>query len=1131
MTNAVRIALLLMLGSLAACAASLAAEEPPALTPDHAFDALRTWQDGQSHVPLNVLEEYVGRAGAEPAARAKAAERLAAILADPKATPAARKVVCHLLPMVASDAQVPVLAMLLDDPQAADLARGVLETIPGEASAEVLRAALARQKGDALAGVINSLGKRRDAASVPAIAKFTRDADAKVAAAAMRALGNIGTVDAAEVIVAGRYPAGLVATAQDAALRCAQGLAASGATDRAAAICESLTEAPGSPRVFAAAMACLAEVRPQAALPLVMQAMRSDDPLLRGTAASLARTMTLPAVTAALVAEMEKAEPAAQVVIVEALAARGDRAAGPAVARLLDSKDAAVRLAAVAAMGSLGDAACVERLVRLAAEQGPAQAPARVALARLAAPEVDVRLIALAAKGDPALRAEAIRAVAERRSPGAGKVLTDAAGDADESVRVAAVNALAVAGASDAYPRLIQMLVAAASPRDGEALEKAVIAVGGRMAAPSDRSGPAVAAMKSAPAKAKPALLRVLAAAGGQEALGVVRAGLKDTDAAVREAAVRALAAWPDEAAAGDLLALARDAESPTHRALALRGYLRLAAAVKDEAARVKMLDQVRPVAKTADGKRMLLAGLAGSPSAAALEMAFSFLGDAEVRAEASAAVLSICRAMGPRQRAAVRSALAKFKAAAQDKAAAGQADSLVAEAMKSPSAKSDSKALQHDEGRSEIYKKELVKRAPAGYRLAAYLDCGPDTEDGAKGGPVLEGVSGAPWAWPGSEAAAPERFGTIAYDGAKVAFRATGLGPRRSYAVGFTWWDYDQGTRCQSVWMAAGKGAKATQALDKTKLPSGVAKEPPQEKLVAVPRELYADGSLLIEFRREAEVNAVVSEIWLWESEADGAPPPVAPVAAAPAANPEPQEAPRGPPDFKLTPGKPEPGRTTRILIVTGMEHAAHNWRQTVPLLAEELSKDPRLLVDVSENAAILGSPKIADYAAIVLNFMNPAPFDLGPKGRENLRQYVEGGRGLMLVHFACGAFQEWPEFRDLVARVWDPKLRAHDPRGPFRVEITDARHPITEGLKALDADDELYTCLAGERPIEVLAKATSKVDKKEYPMAFVAPAGKGRVFQCLLGHDVKAMQMPGVGELYRRGCAWAAGLPPVAK
>jgi len=250
---------------------------------------------------------------------------------------------------------------------------------------------------------------------------------------------------------------------------------------------------------------------------------------------------------------------------------------------------------------------------------------------------------------------------------------------------------------------------------------------------------------------------------------------------------------------------------------------------------------------------------------------------------------------------------------------------------------------------------------------------------------------------------------------------------------------------------------------------------------------------------------------------------------AASPPADAGPQEAPRGPADFKLTRGKAEPGRTTRILLVTGQEHPAHKWQQTAPVLAEELSRDGRLLVDVSEEPRSLAAPQIGDYAALVLHFMNPKPLDMDAKGRENLRRFTEGGKGLVLVHFACGAFQEWPQFKDLVGRVWDPKLRGHDPRGKFRVEIAGEKHPITEDLKAFDADDELYTCLTGDRPIQVLAAAKSKVDGKDYPMAFVYAPGKGRVFQCLLGHDVKALQMPTVGELYRRGTAWAAGLAPV--
>ena len=45
---------------------------------------------------------------------------------------------------------------------------------------------------------------------------------------------------------------------------------------------------------------------------------------------------------------------------------------------------------------------------------------------------------------------------------------------------------------------------------------------------------------------------------------------------------------------------------------------------------------------------------------------------------------------------------------------------------------------------------------------------------------------------------------------------------------------------------------------------------------------------------------------------------------------------------------------------------------------------------------------------------------------------------------------------------------------------------------------------------------------------MAFVLEYGKGRVFHCTLGHDVKALSVPAVQELYRRATAWTAGLPP---
>ena len=198
---------------------------------------------------------------------------------------------------------------------------------------------------------------------------------------------------------------------------------------------------------------------------------------------------------------------------------------------------------------------------------------------------------------------------------------------------------------------------------------------------------------------------------------------------------------------------------------------------------------------------------------------------------------------------------------------------------------------------------------------------------------------------------------------------------------------------------------------------------------------------------------------------------------------------------------------------------------------MAKFLAADPRLATSVNDDPKFLASPKLHDYDAIVLNYMNWQSPDPGEEARANLQKFVADGKGLVLVHFACGAFQGWPEFVKIAGRVWDPKLRGHDPHGKFTVDIVPGDHPITQGLKSFETLDELYTCLTGDTEIQVLAKATSKVDHKDYPMAFINQYGKGRVFHCVLGHDAHAFAAEGVQDLYRRGTAWTAGLAPVAK
>jgi type 1 glutamine amidotransferase len=228
---------------------------------------------------------------------------------------------------------------------------------------------------------------------------------------------------------------------------------------------------------------------------------------------------------------------------------------------------------------------------------------------------------------------------------------------------------------------------------------------------------------------------------------------------------------------------------------------------------------------------------------------------------------------------------------------------------------------------------------------------------------------------------------------------------------------------------------------------------------------------------------------------------------------------------------GEPPRAGVKKVLLVTGEDYPGHHWRETTPVLKRHLEQDRRLVVTVVEDLKFLRSAKLHDYDVVVMHFKNYDPAVPGPEASKNLERFVHDGGGLVLVHFACGAFQEWPGFVKLAGRVWNPKFRPHDPYGKFRVDITDGDHPITRGLKSLETTDELYTCLDGDTPIRVLATAVSKVDKKTYPMAFVLDYGKGRVFHSPLGHDVASLTPAAVGELFRRGTAWAARLEPVAE
>jgi len=231
---------------------------------------------------------------------------------------------------------------------------------------------------------------------------------------------------------------------------------------------------------------------------------------------------------------------------------------------------------------------------------------------------------------------------------------------------------------------------------------------------------------------------------------------------------------------------------------------------------------------------------------------------------------------------------------------------------------------------------------------------------------------------------------------------------------------------------------------------------------------------------------------------------------------------------------GRPSPAQVSpvkkKVLIITGDDVPAHDWRKTTPHLRTMLSGKDGSEVIVCEDPSILAGGGLSKYDAIVLNFRNPPPRDPGPAARKALAEYVKSGGGLVVVHFAIFAFPGWEEYRRIIGRVWvgrvsGKKISGHSPRGTFDVKVLDREHPAVAGLEDFTADDELYSKLQGEDRIRVLLDAHSEYSGKREPVAWARSYGKGRVLVTVLGHDLKSREVPAFKALLRQGTAWAAG------
>jgi len=532
--------------------------------------------------------------------------------------------------------------------------------------------------------LLNALGYRREAGAVDAAGKLLGAKDASVVEAAAAALGKIGGDEAAKALAAARPKAdgATRAAVVDAYLRCADGMASAGKTREAGAVYEAIYGSKEPTKARIAALRGLVMTQAEKALPRVIELLKGADAELRGAAVMMVRAAPGASATKAFASALPKLPEAVQVLLLGALADRGDPSARDAVVSAMGSESEAVKLAAIGALADLGDASVVDRLVKLAVAGGKPADAARRSLYRVGGKDVNERLLGMASEGDAKARVEVITALGQRRCVGATGALLKAARDEDAAIRRAAVDALGLVATEKEVPAMVDLLVGAKAADEAQAVEKAILTAAGRIG--KDKcAGPVLAAAGKATGETRCTLVRLLGRIGGPKALAAVADAVDDADGKVRNAAIRSLSGMKDPAAAEPLLKVARSAKEDTHKVLALRGYVGLAREVgrhrRGAEKAVKMLAEAMKLAARPEERKMVLGALGGLRQAtpAALEMVVGHVGDKAVGNEAGAAALRLINALRKRHKKEALAGARRVAAEAANKKHRAEAEKI----------------------------------------------------------------------------------------------------------------------------------------------------------------------------------------------------------------------------------------------------------------------------------------------------------------------------------------------------------------------------------------------------------------------------------------------------------------------
>ena len=130
----------------------------------------------------------------------------------------------------------------------------------------------------------------------------------------------------------------------------------------------------------------------------------------------------------------------------------------------------------------------------------------------------------------------------------------------------------------------------------------------------------------------------------------------------------------------------------------------------------------------------------------------------------------------------------------------------------------------------------------------------------------------------------------------------------------------------------------------------------------------------------------------------------------------------------------------------------------------------------------------------------------------RSTIKQWVDSGKPLLLLHAALGAWPSWEEYGQWAGRVWAwGENGSEHPHEPSELNVTDGSFTRLAWQRAKLPTDEVFIKLAQRAPVRDVIQVT--IPQGKFPAAWIS-ASKPNVGVWVPGHRRDLWRVPAMRQ-----------------